>query len=260
MLSVFGTAVSALQTQQLAVDVIAHNLANLQTPGFKATVPHFEDLAYQTVAPSGAFLPERAGLPPAVWLGSGVRLGQVLRQFTQGSIVPSGQPLAMAIQGEGFFAVELPDGTVAYTRAGDFQLDAEGRLVTPQGYRLLPGATVPPEATEVQVQPDGVVTALVGGQRQAVGEVQLVRFANPGGLLAVGQNLFRATAVSGPPTAGIPGQEGFGSIVGGAVEAANVDVTTQVTALLLAQRAYALSARAVQTLDEMLALATGLRR
>lgn len=273
MLGVFGTPATGMIAHQQMLEVISNNLANMNTPGFKANRVQFQDLIYQRLPPTGKLVPvevlsgEGIGSSPRLKdvLGEGVRLAGTPKSFEIGNILEDGDPLHAAIEGEGFFVVRSGDGSAAYTRDGSFNLDSLGRIVTESGDIVLPETRVPPEAKEVRIDSAGLVFAVlddgVGGNIEIqVGEIQLARFTNPHGLVSVGQNLFLATEASGAALIGYPGDEGYGAIHSGAIESSNVDMAEQMTTMMIGQRAYALSARALQTVDEMIGLANNLRR
>jgi len=258
MLAVMRASASGLRAQQLAVDVIANNLANVNTNGFRRSRVELADLPPRRLQEEA----QEAGLPALATreAGSGVEVLAVPKLYDAGALQTTGVPTDLAIEGEGFFMVQLPDGTTAYTRDGSFKVDEAGHLVTANGLRLQPDVTVAAGLREVQVGPDGGVFALnAQGEQVQVGEIQLARFVNPAGLFSIGQNLFVATQASGPAQAGIPGENGFGKLLSGSLESSNVDVTEEITSMLMAQRAYAMNAKALQTTDEMLALANQLR-
>lgn len=273
MLPVFQTPASGMVAHQQMMDIISNNLANLTTPGFKGTRTQFQDLLYRRLPTSGLLT---AAVEPPVGgpgssprlqdqIGTGVRVSSTDRNLESGEILPDGNPLHAAVQGEGFFIVGLADGSAGYTRDGAFTRDQLGRLVTANGDIVLPETRVPAEAREIRIDTSGIVYARVddgiGGQVEVqIGEIQLARFTNPDGLVAVGGNVFLASEASGEALVGYPGEDGYGTVMGGALENSNVDVAEQFTNLLLGQRAYAFSARALQTMDEMLSLANNLRR
>jgi flagellar basal-body rod protein FlgG len=248
-------AVSGMMSHQLKVDLIANNLANTETAGFKAGRLTFQDLLYQ----AHRFAPDEAN----VRVGGGVRPAALQPVFTQGALHRTDTPTDLAIYGDGFFRVQLPDGTEGYTRNGSFRTDATGRLVTQDGLRLVPEITVPAgEAALVQVGSDGIVYVSRPGetQPQELGRIELARFTNPEGLEAIGQTLYRATANSGPAQVGQADSPGYGQVVAGAVEGSNVNMAEEMSTLIVAQRAYGLSVKALQTADEMLSLANNLRK
>ncbi len=260
------SAATGMLAQQLNVDTVANNLANINTTGFKASRLEFQDLIYQHLPSPGSV---QGGQPPAALLqvGHGVQPVATQRLFSQGSLEPTDNPLDLAIQGRGFFQVELPGGTRAYTRDGSFKLDAEGNLVTSNGYRLVleDGEEVPLEADALEVAADGTITAVVRDDdgevtRTEIGRINLATFINPAGLQAMGQNLFLATPASGEPETARPGEGGVGYIQQGYLEASNVNVVQEMVALIVAQRAYEMNSKAIQASDEMMGLANNLRR
>lgn len=275
MLPIFRIPASGMISHQQMLDVVSNNLANLNTPGFKAGRTQFEELLYRRIPTNGqpfAIGPESEpvggpGTSPRLrdLVGAGVRLGATERNLEPGVITPDGDPLHGAIQGEGFFIVRLADGSAGYTRDGSFTRDQLGRLVTANGDVVLPETHIPADAQDIRMDSGGLIFAQVADETGAqaelqLGEIQLARFTNPDGLVAVGQNLFLASDASGPALVGYPGEPGYGGIVGGAVESSNVDLATEFTNLLIGQRAYSLSARALQTMDEMMSMANNLRR
>jgi flagellar basal-body rod protein FlgG len=273
MLPIFQSPASGMISHQQMIDVVSNNLANLNTPGFKAARTQFQELLYRRIPTSGQRIPAPTepiggpGTSPRLrdLLGAGVRLGATGRDLEAGVITPDGNPLHAAVNGEGFFIVQLADGSAGYTRDGGLARDQLGRLVTANGDVVLPETRVPADASGIRIDSSGLIFASVpdeaGGEVELqLGELQLARFINPDGLIAVGQNLFLASDASGPALVGYPGDEGYGSIVGGALESSNVDLATEFTNLLIGQRAYALSARALQTMDDMLGMANNLRR
>lgn len=259
MLRIMHNGGSGMASQVLRLEVLANNLANVQTTAFKARRVTFADLNYQNVARPG--MPVYAARAP-VQVGSGVKVAEITPAFTQAPLVETGQLYDVAIAGKGFLAVELPTGEMAYTRDGHLRLSPEGYLVhAGSGYPLAGRVSVPEEAQAVAIRPDGRVMArLADGTEEEVGQIQLYTFPNPQGLVAYGQNLWLASELSGAPQAGPPGQDGLGKLVPGMLEVSNVDVAEQMVEMLLAQRAYQLNARSVLTGDEMWALANDLRR
>lgn len=247
-------AKTGMEAQQTQLDAISHNLANVGTNGFKRSHAVFEDLIYQNLRQSGANTTEQTQLPTGLQLGLGVRPVATSRIYSQGNLQQTTNNLDLAIKGNGFFQVQMPDGTTAYTRDGSFQLDANGQMVTNNGYTLLPGITVPSNATSVTVGNDGTVSITVPGQTapQTLGQIQLANFVNPAGLDPKGQNLFSETASSGTPNAGAPNANGLGSLQQGYVETSNVNVVEELVAMIQTQRAYELNSKAVQTSDQML--------
>ncbi|MBB4843601.1 flagellar basal-body rod protein FlgG [Paucibacter oligotrophus] len=247
-------AKTGMEAQQTQLDTISNNLANVGTNGFKRSHAVFEDLIYQNLRQSGANSTEQTQLPTGLQLGLGVRPVATSRIYSQGNLQQTTNNLDLAIKGNGFFQVQMPDGTTAYTRDGSFQLDANGQMVTSNGYTLLPGITVPANALSVTVGNDGTVSITVPGQTapQTLGQIQLANFVNPAGLDPKGQNLFAETASSGTPNAGAPNANGLGALQQGYVETSNVNVVEELVAMIQTQRAYELNSKAVQTSDQML--------
>ena len=248
-------AKTGMEAQQTQLDTITHNLANVGTNGFKRSHAVFEDLMYQNLRQAGANTTEQTTLPTGLQVGLGTRAVATTRIFSQGNLLQSANPLDVAIRGSGFFEVQMPDGTTAYTRDGSFQVSAQGQLVTNNGFTVQPGITIPPAAQNVTIGADGTVTASLAGQAapQSIGQLQLANFVNPAGLEPKGQNLYTETAASGSPSAGAPGQNGLGSLQQGAVETSNVNVVEELVAMIQTQRAYELNSKAIQTADQMLA-------
>lgn len=263
MIRALFTAATGMVAQQLNVDTIANNLANVNTTSFKKSRVNFQDLLYETLQPAGTQTAVGQTIPEGIQLGHGVRPASVAKIFTQGNLIQTGNLLDMVIEGDGFFQVELPDGTTAYTRDGSFKIDQNGQLVTADGYPLTPNITVPTDYIQISVGSDGVVSAVVQGNAtpQNLGTLQLVRFVNPAGLDArLGRNLLLETEASGPPLPGQPGENGVGTIEQGFLENSNVQVVEEILNLIIAQRAYEASSKVIQTSDEMLQLANNVRR
>lgn len=247
-------AKTGLEAQQTNVDVISNNLANVSTNGFKRQRPVFEDLLYQTLRAPGAQSTQQTQVPSGLQLGTGVRPVATSRIFTTGNLQNTGNPLDLAINGNGFFQVTLPDGSVSYTRDGAFQLDNQGQVVTSNGYPLQPTITIPPNALNVTVGSDGTVNVLAAGATAStqVGQIQLAAFINPAGLQARGENLFLETAASGTAQTNVPGTNGLGALNQGFVETSNVNVTEELVNLITAQRAFEINSRSIQSSDQML--------
>ncbi|PND36043.1 flagellar basal body rod protein FlgG [Paucibacter aquatile] len=247
-------AKTGMEAQQTQLDTISNNLANVATNGFKRSHAVFEDLIYQNLRQSGANTTEQTQLPTGLQVGLGVRPVASARIYSQGNLQQTTNNLDLAIKGNGFFQVQMPDGTTAYTRDGSFQLDANGQIVTNNGYTVLPGITVPANALSVSVGNDGTVSITVPGTPapQTLGQIQLANFVNPAGLDPKGQNLFSETASSGTPNAGAPNANGLGSLQQGYVETSNVNVVEELVSMIQTQRAYELNSKAVQTSDQML--------
>ncbi len=240
------------------MSTISNNLANVNTTGFKRDRAVFQDLLYQVNRQPGGLNTQNSELPSGLQLGTGVRVVGTAKQFSQGNLQVTEQPLDMAVNGRGFFQVQMPDGNIAYTRDGQFQLNSDGDIVTPDGYLLEPNITVPENATSVTIGKDGTVSAVVENQANPVnlGEIPLVDFINPQGLQAVGNNLFRETAASGNPQEGEPGIGGLGTIEQGMTEASNVEVVEELVNMITTQRAYEMNSKVVSSTDQMLQFIT----
>ena len=263
MIRALFTAATGMIGQQLNVDTIANNLANVNTTSFKKSRVNFQDLLYETLKAAGTETTAGATVPEGIQVGHGVRPASIAKLFTQGNLIQTGNPLDLVIEGDGFFQIELPDGTIAYTRDGNFKIDQTGRIMTVDGYLLTPGITIPVDYTQISVGSDGVVSALQQGNTTPtnLGTIQLVRFVNPSGLDArLGRNLLLETEASGPPLIGEPGLEGLGTIEQGFLENSNVQVVEEILQLIIAQRAYEASSRVIQASDEMLQTANNVRR
>jgi flagellar basal-body rod protein FlgG len=254
MINSLMTAASGMTAQQTQLDVISHNLANVSTTGFKRSTAVFEDLMYQNLRQVGANAAEQAELPTGLQVGLGVRTVATSRDFTQGTPQQSGRSLDVAINGGGFFQVEMPDGSTGYTRDGSFQIDAQGRLVTSGGFPLTAGITVPAETESLTISSDGVVSAKLPGQTalQQLGQLELANFINAPGLEPLGQNLYRESVASGAPIASAPGATGTGYLMQGFTEGSNVNVVEELVQMIQTQRAYEMNSKAIQTSDQML--------
>jgi len=254
MIRSLWVAKTGLEAQQTNVDVISNNLANVSTNGFKRQRPVFEDLLYQTLRQPGAQSTQQTQVPSGLQLGTGVRPVATARIFTTGNLQNTGNPLDLAVNGNGFFQVTLPDGSVSYTRDGAFQLDNQGQVVTSNGYPLQPTITIPPNAVSITVGSDGTVSVLAAGATAPtqVGQIQLANFINPAGLQARGENLFLETAASGTARTNVPGTNGLGALNQGFVETSNVNVTEELVNLITAQRAFEINSRSIQSSDQML--------
>ena len=255
MMNSLWIAKTGMTAQQTQLDVISHNLANVSTTGFKRNNAVFEDLIYQNLRQVGSQTTEENQLPTGLHLGLGVNVVATSRNFTQGSLQQSGNSLDVAIDGNGFFEVQLPDGTTGYTRDGAFKLDSQGRVVTSSGLPVANGITVPQGATSISISADGVVSAIVAGntQPQQLGSLAMSSFINPAGLEPVGQNLFKESAASGQPQQGTPGTNGLGFIKQGFLESSNINVVEELVNMIQTQRAYEMNSKAIQTSDQMLA-------
>lgn len=249
------TAATGMMAQELNVQVISNNIANIRTTGFKRQRAEFQDLMYQNLRRVGSNTSDQGTkLPIGLDVGAGVKTTGTPRIMSQGNLLPTEKDLDVAIRGEGFFRVLLPDNRTAYSRAGSFEMDADGRLVTPEGYLVDPAITFPQNASNIAINQQGEVSALLPGQTTAnvLGQLQLARFVNKSGLEAIGDNLYLETAASGPPQVGNPGTEGMGNVLQNQLEQANVNAVTEISDLIAAQRAYSMNAKVVSAVDEML--------
>jgi flagellar basal-body rod protein FlgG len=256
------TAATGMLGQQMNVDIIANNLANVNTTGFKKSRPEFQDLMYQTLRAAGASLNPNIREPMEIQVGNGAIPVATPKDFGQGDITPTNNTLDLAVQGEGFFRIRRPDGTDAYTRDGALKVSSEGMLVTGQGYLVEPGLTLPEETTSVTIALDGTVEALAVGDSSPVkvGQIELSKFVNPAGLHAIGNNLFAETPASGVPLTGAAGSEGFGEIRQGFLESSNVDIVEEMVSMIVAQRAYEINSKTIKTVEDMLSMANNLKR
>lgn len=247
-------AKSGMEGQQFKLDTISNNLANVGTSGFKRGGVVFEDLMYDSLRQVGAASSDQTQLPTGLQVGLGTRVSASTRNFSQGNLQQTGNNLDLAIKGQGFFQIQLPDGSTGYTRDGSFQLDATGQIVTANGHVLQPGITIPANAQTVTIGADGTVTASLPGQTApaSLGQLQLVNFINPAGLEARGGNLFGETAASGTPQGGAPGSGGLGTLSQGFLETSNVNVVEELVTMIQTQRAYELNSKAISTSDQML--------
>ena len=255
MMNSLWIAKTGMTAQQTQLDVISHNLSNVSTTGFKRNNAVFEDLIYQNLRQVGSQTTEENQLPTGLHLGLGVRTVATSRNFTQGSLQQSNNSLDVAINGNGFFEVQLPDGTIGYTRDGSFQLDSQGRMVTSGGLPVANGITVPQGATSISISESGVVSATLAGnpQPQQLGQLAMSSFINAAGLQPVGQNMYKESAASGPPQQGQPGTNGLGVMRQGFLETSNVNVVEELVTMIQTQRAYEMNSKAIQTSDQMLA-------
>ena len=247
-------AKTGLDAQQTQMDVISNNLANVSTSGFKRARAVFEDLLYQTIRQPGAQSSEQTQLPSGLQIGTGVKPVATERIFTQGNLQQTGNSKDVAIQGNGFFQVLMPDGTTSYSRDGSFQLDANGQLVTASGYAVQPAITIPPDTQSLTIARDGTVSVQQAGSATpvTVGTLQLAMFVNPAGLQSLGENLYGETAASGTPSSNAPGSNGAGLLNPGYVETSNVNVVEELVNMIQTQRAYEINSKAIQTSDQML--------
>ena len=255
-------AATGMLAQQLNVEVTSNNLANMNTSGFKRQRAEFQDLLYQNIERIGAASSDAGTVvPTGVQIGVGVKAGTVYRITGQGNLTPTENAYDLAVQGRGYFRVQLPSGEDAYTRAGNFSLSPDGQMVTPDGYVLSPGINIPQDAIDVSINAQGEVQVVIDGsvQPQVVGQVELVNFFNEAGLEAIGDNLLKETGASGPANIGTPGSTGFGTVLQGFVETSNVNTVAEITNLITAQRAYEMNAKVITTADEMLSVTSNLK-
>ncbi len=245
---------TGMEAQQMQLDTISNNLANVSTNGYKRSHAVFEDLMYQNLRQAGANSTEQTTLPTGLQVGLGTRAVASSRNFSQGNLQQSSNNLDVAVLGNGFFEVQMPDGTTGYTRDGAFQVSATGQLVTNNGFTVQPGITIPAGAQSVTIGSDGTVSVMLAGQAsaQSVGQIQIASFVNPAGLDPKGQNIYAETQASGSANTGTPGQNGLGSLRQGFVETSNVNVVEELVAMIQTQRSYELNSKAIQTADQML--------
>ena len=251
------TAASGMAAQQLNVEVISNNIANMNTIGYKRQRAEFQDLLYQNVERMGAQSSSQGTVvPTGIQVGLGVKAGSVYRITDQGTPQQTGSDYDVAIDGQGYFQVSLPSGEIAFTRAGNFSLSGEGQLVTEDGYAVEPAISIPQDAVDVIISKTGQVQVITAGQPEpaTVGQLELATFFNEAGLEAIGDNLLLETAASGPATTGTPGEVGFGQLLQGYTEASNVDAVTEISALIIAQRAYEMNSKVISTADEMMSV------
>lgn len=246
-------AATGMMAQQTRTEVIAHNLANVNTPGFKRSRAHFEDLLYQTVQGQQVLGEHDTDIAPAVQVGRGTRLAGVQRLHEQGPIENTGRNLDVAIEGEGFFQIQMPSGNMAYSRDGSLQISDQGLLVTNSGYALQPPIRVPDDASELTISATGVVSVRRGNDilPTEIGRIELARFANPSGLMSLGQNLLSPTAASGQPVVGFPNDGGMGRLLQNNLEGSNVEIVQEMVEMIAAMRAYEINSKAIKTADEM---------
>ncbi len=251
------TAASGMAAQQLNVEVISNNIANMNTVGFKRQRAEFQDLLYQNVERMGAQSSSQGTVvPTGIQIGAGVKAGSVYRVTEQGTPTQTGNRYDMAVDGRGYFQILMPSGETAYTRAGNFSVNGEGQLVTDDGYAVQPNISIPQDAIDVSVSKSGQVQVITQGETepQIVGQIELASFFNEAGLEAIGDNLLLETAASGPANVGTPGEVGFGELLQGYTEASNVDAVAEISALIIAQRAYEMNSKVITTADQMLSV------
>lgn len=262
MMRALTTAGTGMVAQQMNLDVIANNLANVNTNAFKVQRAEFQDLVYQTYRASGATTGGEGTLPSAAQIGLGSRFAASTTSFTYGTVQATGNPFDVAISGDGFFQIQMPDGSLAYTRDGSFKADANGLIVTSDGYAVNPQMTVPVGASAVTITPNGNVTAVLPGQNDPteIGTITLTVFPNPAGLTRIGQNLYKAGGGSGDPIEANPGDQGAGTLQQRFLEGSNVQVVEEMVRMITAQRAYEINSKAIQTADDMLGILNSLKR
>lgn len=261
MLRSLWTAATGMQAQQLNIDTISNNLANVNTTAFKKDRPEFQDLLYQTIRPAGMTNSVGIQYPTPIEIGHGTKLSATQKSFIQGSLVQTDNTLDIAIQGTGFFEIQDPNGETVYTRDGSFKLDSSGSIVTSSGYYMIPQISLPADTTDVVIRENGDIVITVSGQSdgQTTGQIRLTKFINPAGLESMGGNLYKETEASGEPVEGLPGSDGFGTLAQGQLEASNVSVVDEMVNLITGQRAYEINAKVITTSDSMLATANNLK-
>ncbi|HOJ42755.1 MAG TPA: flagellar basal-body rod protein FlgG [Syntrophorhabdaceae bacterium] len=262
MIRALWTAGTGMNVQQVNLDIIANNIANVNTNGFKKSRADFQDLMYQTLRLQGIKTGEGNQVPTGIEIGHGAMLASVQKVFMQGDFQETQNELDLAIEGNGFLTVILPTGEKGYTRAGSLKRDSDGKIVTSDGYPLEPSITIPNNATSISIRPNGIVSAKIAGQSepQQLGTIELTIFPNPSGLKAMGKSLYVETDASGSPITGKPGENGLGTLLQGFLEMSNVNVMQEMINLIVGQRAYEVNSKAIQAADEMLQMANNVRR
>ncbi len=262
MMRAMWSAAAGMTAQQVNMDTISNNLANVNSTGYKKGRANFQDLLYQTVNMAGTSSSTSTQLPMGLQIGMGAKLQSVQKMYSTGGLRATGGRLDMAIEGDGFFRVTMPDGTQAYTRDGGFSVDQNGNMVNSQGYLMDPQVTLPQDATSVTISKDGIVSVTQPGQStpQQVGQITIMNFVNPAGLNMLGGNLMAPTLASGDAIEGIPGQQGLGTVQQGYLEASNVDLAEEMVNMIIGQRAYEANSKTIRTVDDMLTLIANLKR
>jgi len=261
MLRAFSTAATGMTGQQMMVDLIANNLANVNTTGFKRSQINFQDLLYVNIKEPGTEVSSGINSPGGIEIGSGVHAASTIKVFTAGELQNTDRPLDVAILGDGFLQITMPNGDLRYTRDGSLQINANGELVTTNGYSIEPAISIPIDATSVSIEKDGGINITdVSGTQSVIGTIQLARFPNPSGLSSEGDNLLSETEASGTPTTSTPGENGFGTVLSGFLEKSNVQIVTELVNLINAQRAYEINSRAIRAGDDMLQTANNIVR
>jgi len=261
MMKSLNTAAAGMTAMQYKMDTISNNIANINTTGYKRARANIQDLTYQTLRDAGTGTSSLTELPTGFQIGTGSKVVGTQRDFNQGSPIITDNPLDLMIQGRGFFQILLPDGNIGYTRDGTFRKDSSGRVVTADGYPLVPEITIPPEVAALGIGSDGIVSVQIPGQNitTVIGQIQITDFINPGGLSSTGRNLYVSTSAAGNPITGVPGQTGLGEIVQQQLEAANVNLVSEMVKMIKVQRSYEMNSKVIQTSDQMLQMAAGLR-
>lgn len=262
MIRSLWTSATGMKAQALNLDVIANNLANVSTAGFKKSRAEFQDLLYETIRPAGTPSSQDTQVPAGIQLGHGTRPSTVLKIFSQGDLEHTKNELDLAIEGDGFFQIALPSGETAFTRDGGFKLDSQGRIVNADGFAMEPEISIPTDTVSIAVGMDGTVSVLQAGETipTEVGTIELARFVNPAGLIATGKNLYIPSEASGAEMTGTAGEDGLGAISQGFLEMSNVTVVEEMVSMITAQRAYEANSKSIQTADEMLAIANNVKR
>jgi flagellar basal-body rod protein FlgG len=262
MIRSLWTSATGMQAQALNLDVISNNLANVNTSGFKKSRAEFQDLLYETLLPAGTSSSQDTEIPAGIQLGHGTRPSTVLKLFSQGNMENTQNELDLAIEGDGFFQITLPNGETAYTRDGAFKLDSDGRIVNSDGFTMEPEIAIPSDAMSISVGLDGTVSVLQAGEStpSEIGTIELARFINPAGLISMGKNLFIPSEASGNEMTGTAGEDGMGTLAQGFLEMSNVSVVDEMVNMITAQRAYESNSKAIQAADDMLQLANNVKR